>query len=219
MKQYAIGDIHGHYDLLRQTLDWVEQQEPGEVIFLGDYIDRGPKNKQVVELLMEGPPKGWSWTFIRGNHEDMAIEAHSSLPHAKDMWLINGGHKCLQEWGDSLPKEVLAFFDKMPRYYYDRYRVFTHGNAVNAYPLEKQPEEVTQWGRPKDGVDRSCHGRYVVHGHTPQKGDPFIGKNRANLDVGGVWSNTLAVAVFDNTLEGPPLHVEIVKWRVKFPVA
>lgn len=210
MKQYVIPDIHGHYDLLRKALDWVESQENGEVIFLGDYIDRGPKNREVVDLLMAGPPEGWQWLLLKGNHEDMAIEAYRGGKSEVSMWTMNGGKETLKSFDcKRLPLEVITFFENLPRYHTDNYRFFTHAAGSNKYPIEAQPEFVTQWMRFKDDEDFLVHGRYVVHGHTPIK-EPFVGKGRCDLDIGGVWSNRLAVAVFDSTVAGPPLGVEII---------
>ena len=183
----------------------------GEVIFLGDYIDRGPKNKEVVDLLMAGPPEGWKWTTIRGNHEDLAIEAFYEGPSENRLWLMNGGASTLVNYeSPRMPSEVIRFFISLPRYKYDDHRIFTHAYASDKYPLDKQPENVTQWSRPRENEDFPCHGRYLVHGHTPVNGDPFIGEHRANLDIGGVWSNKLAVAVFDTNVAGPPEHVEVI---------
>jgi len=211
MKQYVIGDIHGHFDLLRKTLDWVEEQEQGEVIFLGDYIDRGPKNKEVVDLLMAGPPEGWRWTTIRGNHEDMAIEAYRKGKDEVQMWLINGGKDTLENYkSHRMPSEVIEFFKKMPRYKWDDHRIFTHAAVSRTLALEDQSEYVTQWARFKPEEDYPVHDRYVVHGHTPQRGEPFVGNHRCNLDIGGVWSNSLAVAIFDKNIAGPPLQVKLI---------
>lgn len=212
MKQYVIGDLHGRLDLLQAGLEWVYAQEVGEVIFLGDYIDRGPDNKGVVDLLMAKPPKGWKHTYIRGNHEDMALMAHREWQEHSHLWLINGGMETLEEYGGvELPVKVQNFFNKMPRYIYDEHRIFTHGYVDSSKPLDEQPQEATQWWRPvQKNIDQPEFGRYIVHGHTPIKDGPFIGRHRANLDVGGVWYNRIAIAVFDKDIAGPPIHVEVL---------
>jgi len=216
MKQYAIGDIHGNFKILRSALDWIEEQEVGEVVLLGDYIDRGPNSKEVVDLLIGGPPINWKWTIIKGNHEDLAVDAYKNEQVELDQWIINGGDKTLESYHKhKMPLDHIRFLESLPRYVWDNHRIFTHAAVVKAYPLDKQPEAITQWYRYDYEYDKKIHDRYVVHGHTPQKGKPFIGKHRCNLDVGAVWKDELLVAVFDTEIAGGPIMLKTIYNRYK----
>src|SRR5258708_32931501 len=111
---YAVGDIHGMYNLLQEMMDKIYQREPGIIIFLGDYIDRGPDSKKVIDFLMKGPQKdGFEFITLMGNHEDMCIHAHTaSNRENQSHWLQNGGDKTLESFGfhgryDRLPDDYI----------------------------------------------------------------------------------------------------------------
>jgi serine/threonine protein phosphatase 1 len=72
-KTYVIADLHGRYDLLNLALTRIEASAPGTVVFLGDYIDRGPASRQIIERLIAGPSVGWNWVTLKGNHEELLV--------------------------------------------------------------------------------------------------------------------------------------------------
>jgi serine/threonine protein phosphatase 1 len=90
--------IHGRFDLLTLALSKIEKNEPGTVIFPGDYIDRGPQSREVIERLIAGPSKGWKWICLLGNHEDMLVQASQSWFEIRQ-WLRNGGDATLRSYG------------------------------------------------------------------------------------------------------------------------
>src|SRR5882762_2760652 len=108
---YAIGDIHGRYDLMQKALREIARDsgDAATVVFLGDYIDRGPQSREVVERLMRGPERaGDRWICLKGNHEQMACDGQE--PGSRQwLWLDNGGDATLDSFGGEMPAAVLAW--------------------------------------------------------------------------------------------------------------
>lgn len=214
MKQFVIADIHGNLKILNKAIEAVEAKEAsGEIIFTGDYIDRGPDSKGCLDRLMAGPPEGWKWTVIRGNHEDMMLDSFNSRSNY-EMWAYNGGLECLKSFpnGD-IPKKYFDYVKNLPRYIWDEHRIFVHAAISKKKPLAHQHPEVTQWSRFNKEDDYPIFNRYVVHGHTPQK-VPFVGKHRCNLDTGAYYHNIIYIAEFDKDVAGGPIAVHMVTaWK------
>jgi len=214
MKQFVIPDVHGNLKLLNKVLETIEAKEAsGEIIFTGDYIDRGEDSKGVLDRLMAGPPEGWKYTVIRGNHEDMMLEARKDS-WAYDMWISNGGDKAKQSFKDGqISSKYYEFVKNLPRYTYDDHRIFTHAGISDKVPINHQHPDMTQWFRFRDNDDYPIHNRYVVHGHTPQK-VPFVGKHRCNLDTNAWRNNIMYVGEFDKDVAGGPIAVHMVTaWK------
>lgn len=119
---YAIGDIHGRFDLLSDLMNKLEDDQKldltkDKLVFLGDMIDRGPESSNVLRLiwdLQKEHPK--NVIVLLGNHEDMMLWAFKGRPHAKDAWYINGGNetvKSFQGWGN-VTAGLLAWLDGLP---------------------------------------------------------------------------------------------------------
>lgn len=224
MDHYVIPDIHGRADLLQAAIDMIgRNSEVAKVTFLGDYIDRGPDSKGVLDILMSGPPDKANhfWEMLRGNHEDMLLEAFSRKDKGTwEWWLNNGGYDTMESfhgpenYRKSLPDRYMEFLKSLPRYTYDDHRIYVHAAVSKGYPLDNQPEAVTQWHRYQNNFDSPLFDRYIVHGHTPQK-QPFIGKHRCNLDTRAYATNILHVAKFDTDVAGGPIHVYPITVIVK----
>lgn len=216
-RTYAIGDIHGRLDLLVQALDTIRAREPNgaTVITLGDYIDRGPSSRAVLDELQADQGK---LTLIRlkGNHELLMYEAlRERYASSEEIWLDNGGVQTLNNYmrdgqmdRPAIDKH-LDFIKTLKLYHADDHRFYVHARIVDGYPLDKQRDNLL-WGRyePKD------HGGYfnkhVVHGHTPHR-FPELKDNRTNLDTGAVYYGTLTVAVFDDHKPGGPVDLIRIK--------
>src|SRR5688572_22816440 len=116
LRVYAIGDIHGRLDLLRTVADMIEANETlarparSVAIFLGDYIDRGPESRGVVEFLLGWRPRNVETVFLRGNHEDMMLNA-LQMPDMFHMWAMNGGLATAQSYGVALDPYLSATAD------------------------------------------------------------------------------------------------------------
>ena len=126
---FVVADIHGRLDLLEDALAAIEAYPAAvlgrAVVFLGDYVDRGPHGAQVIERLRAGPPDGWRWTYLRGNHEAMMALALRN-PDRLDWWMGNGGDATIESYRDR--RELIAgdldWIDGLARLHHDDHRVF-----------------------------------------------------------------------------------------------
>jgi serine/threonine protein phosphatase 1 len=208
---FAVGDIHGCLDKLDRLLAACEAHagaRPARYVFLGDYIDRGPHSRGVIDRLMaEQAARPGTVVCLRGNHEQMAIDAHASAS-AVPLWLANNALSTLRNYdGRCISPEHLAWLNALPFCHDDGLRFFVHAGIDLTVPLAAQAPEVMVWMREPflsecDAVD--C-GRFIVHGHTPlQGGTPDLRRRRVNLDTAAVMGGPLTAAVFDDT-QAPPL--------------
>lgn len=224
-RTYAIADLHGRFDLLGAALDRIEAHaENGKVIFLGDYVDRGPESRQIIERLMAGAPPGWRWTCLQGNHEAMMLETLRKPLHP-DWWVGNGGGQTLLSYGHEdggaykpsvVPKAHLDWIARLPLLYADEHRVFVHAGVSESYPLDEQPEQVLQWFRYPNGADVGYRGRHVVHGHEQFDDGPILLPKRTDLDTFAWYTGRIVVGVFDDAQPGGPVEVlEVVRSPVE----
>jgi serine/threonine protein phosphatase 1 len=100
-KTYAIADLHGRFDLLEMALACLAEraEPPATLVMLGDYVDRGPDSREIIERLMAGLGRdGWRLICLKGNHEDIMWQTSRTLPDV-DWWLTNGGGATLISYG------------------------------------------------------------------------------------------------------------------------
>ncbi len=207
---YAIGDVHGSYTKLANLVRHCRDHSGinrARLIFLGDYVDRGKRSREVVDLLMELQAETPDEIVcLRGNHEDMLLSAADRQDEA--MWLHNGGEATLESYGveraTDIPAEHLRWFANLPIAETDERRFFVHAGIMPGVPLAEQRKEVMLWIREPFLSDDSDHGRYVVHGHTPTgTGSPELRHNRLNLDTLAWSGHPLFAAVFEERRVGP----------------
>jgi serine/threonine protein phosphatase 1 len=211
MVTFAVGDIHGCLDKLERLIAACETRSGADAarwVFLGDYIDRGPDSCGVVELLMRRQRQAAPGAVIclRGNHEQLAVDAHRS-PDAMPLWLRNSALTTLQSYGGGrIAVDHLAWLGGLPLCHDDGLRFFVHAGVDLAMPLDRQVGEVMLWIREPfltdcDTIDR---GRFIVHGHTPQKSfRPDLRRRRVNIDTAAVLGGPLTAAVFDDSRPDP----------------
>jgi serine/threonine protein phosphatase 1 len=209
---FAVGDIHGCLDKLRRLLEACAAHagdRPARYVFLGDYIDRGPQSRGVVEFLIDWQrARPGAVVCLMGNHEAMAIAAHESV-RALPLWLANSGATTLRSYAESggrIAPEHLDWLRALPLCHDDGLRFFVHAGVDLTAPLDRQEPETMLWVREPfltdcDFVD--C-GRFIVHGHTPlAAGRPDLRRHRVNLDTAAVIGGPLTAAVFDNSRAAP----------------
>jgi Calcineurin-like phosphoesterase len=224
---FAIGDIHGCLDKLERLIAACEAHaagRPARWVFLGDYVDRGPDSRGVIELLMgRQQAQPGSIVCLRGNHEQMAIMAHAD-PRAMPLWLANSGATTQRNYPETkgrIADAHLAWLSALPFCHDDGLRFFVHAGIDLSEPLDRQEDDVMLWMREPflsecDEVD--C-GRFIVHGHTPLKGGrPDLRKRRLNLDTAAVLGGPLTAAAFDDTRAEPLAfltdgHAGMTGWR------
>lgn len=207
LRIYAIGDIHGRADLLTEILDGIDadqrrRPEVGEtrLIFLGDYVDRGPASRQVIEILETGIPPGCRAVCLKGNHEDMLLKALIS-PAGQEIWLANGGEATLRSYGihshSSPASEVLdafgahrRFFDGLALTHEAGDYLFVHAGVRPGVALGAQRPNDLMWIRQDFLGHDGDLGRIVVHGHTPTS-VPDVRSNRIGIDTGAWMTGAL----------------------------
>jgi serine/threonine protein phosphatase 1 len=233
---YAIGDIHGRLDCLSKALQAITDHaggDPERIVFLGDYIDRGPSSKQVVDSLIELSKLPYV-TVLKGNHEAMMLEAfHSRDRSIMKWWAGNGGAETIESYlehsEDSdfwplVPPGHIEWMENLPTVFESHGRLFVHAGFRPGVGLDKQVEEEVIWIRTTFLQARAAFKDWphIVHGHTwsePGKIDsmPYLLDWRTNLDSCAYNSDTLSVGVFDGEGGGPcevllcrPEEVELV---------
>jgi serine/threonine protein phosphatase 1 len=198
----ALGDIHGCNEMLDRLLERCFRhagERPLRLVFLGDYIDRGPDSRGVVEKLIELQQRMSGRVIcLRGNHEALLLEA---LDGNMGQWLLNGGDTTLSSYRvrhvDALPREHLAWFKTLRNSFDDGLRFFVHAGVDPDRALDDQRDQDLVWIR-EPFLSRECdYGRLIVHGHTPlRSGRPDLRRCRLNIDTAAVYGGCLTAAVF-----------------------
>lgn len=169
MRTIAIGDIHGCSTALMSLLEAINPQPTDTLVFLGDYIDRGPDSRGVLETCM-AVRKKCNAVFLLGNHEIMLLGALRGLPPAH--WLGSGGQQTLTSFGGRLEGIGSAFQEFLSdcKYYYETAtHIFVHANFHADLPMGEQDESSLFWDHLSDRVpDPHFSGKHVFLGHTPQ---------------------------------------------------
>ncbi len=218
---YAIGDIHGRLDLLRQLraqiVDdarrsaWTNPADARDnvVVYLGDYVDRGPDSCGVLDLLIDEPLPGFRSVHLKGNHEEMLLACLRDPDRAASQWLYNGGEQAVESYGvaprgspravrdafaQCLPPRHLAFLEGLPLHHSEGDYLFVHAGIRPGVPLERQTPEDLLWIRTLFLASPADHGMVVVHGHTPVA-EPEIRPNRIGIDTWAFASGRLSCLV------------------------
>jgi serine/threonine protein phosphatase 1 len=187
---FAVGDIHGCRDKLERLLDKIDWRPENreELVFLGDYIDRGPDSFEVVDIvrsLKEERPR--EVVALKGNHEQMFVnfitgEEPISLSH-------NGTKHTIVSYDQHRPFPVshFMFFLKLDLFYETETHIFVHAGLRPGVPLDRQTETDCLWIREEFLESEYDFGKTVVFGHTPFR-VPYIRPGRAGLDTGAVFN-------------------------------
>jgi len=209
---FAIGDIHGCIDPLKRLLaNIAAYASGGTVVFLGDYVDRGPDSRSVVERLISGPPSSsWKWIALKGNHEDMMVGVHAGQCD-QSWWLANGGLKTIQSYENDIPEWHLEWAHSLPLMHMDEHRIFVHAGVREGAYLEDQTPKDLLWTRVPDDYSSTYWGKHLCHGHTASHQNPLTVGNRTNVDSACVFGGKLSCAVFDDSVPGGPIAFLDVK--------
>ena len=208
---YCFPDIHGMYNLLRDALNFVYRRHPagGKIIFLGDYIDRGPDNKSVLETVMY-PPEKWEFVCLMGNHEDIFLDAYKRKTEFYDQKVLleyyhGGGLIHYDTLHSMFPKEIVEWMSNLKMFHFEGNNVFAHAYYDDNLLPEWQSKLTTLWERMDDWQTfRSKNDRlYLTHGHTPRKNGPIQSPNRTNLDCGAVYNNRYVIGEYRKGIRGP----------------
>jgi serine/threonine protein phosphatase 1 len=218
---YVVGDIHGCADLLaamhRLILADADRATADRLVvtYLGDYIDRGPDSKGVVDLLTEHPLPGFESIHLRGNHEQALLGFLDDISIGPD-WFSFGGVATFASYGLTAPSEIFdvdallaaqaVLRTQLPPSHLDFYRTLGLGHLEGDFlmvhaglrpdlPLEAQSENDLLWIREPFLRSDADFGVIVVHGHTIAPA-PEIKTNRIGIDTGAFHTGRLTCAIF-----------------------
>lgn len=217
---YAVGDIHGCYDQLRRLLTQIASDAEASangrtttIIFLGDYVDRGPASRQVLDALCWlKRRRPFHLQFLKGNHEEVMLGYIATPVRARE-WLRFGGSETLQSYGvtppapDDPPEAHLAarddLLERLPvahlRFLEDLELMvgvgdfaFVHAGIKPGVALSRQEEEDLLWIREEFIGSEESHGRIIVHGHTWDSDRPQVRPHRIGIDTGAYETGVLS---------------------------
>jgi serine/threonine protein phosphatase 1 len=219
MTIYAIGDIHGHLDLLDAAHEQVAADRAREgtreapLIHLGDLVDRGPDSAGVVARLARLVADDPRVTVLKGNHDAMFLDFLDTVPSRWGSRYLEagvGGLATLRSYGveptgrparwhsaltEAVPAGDRAFLAGLPLMHRAGACVFVHAGIRPGVPLDAQAEEDLLWIRDTFLYDATDHGAVIVHGHTPVA-QVELHANRLALDTGAAYGGPLsAVAI------------------------
>ncbi len=215
---YAIGDIHGRSDLLDALLALIErdwQTNPAgkrQIIFLGDYCDRGPDTSGVIDRLIELSADAAN-VFIRGNHDHYMIELAHDPESVVRNWLAYGGQQTAHSYGiteiwqddpvafhraflRAVPQRHRRFLEQTQLSHVEGDYFFVHAGVNPARPLDSQLPLELMWIRQQFLGFEGDLGKVVVHGHTPHEGVE-VRPNRINVDTLAYDSGVLTAVVLE----------------------
>jgi serine/threonine protein phosphatase 1 len=221
---YAIGDIHGRFDLLIRLLERIQKDATGyadgrrpRIVFLGDYIDRGEDSKRVLDALADlAGAESRDLVFLRGNHED-ALQAFLRDPEIHPGWLRYGGLETLASLGIQPPRRSIdaaersrlrdalagairpyeGFLSSLQTSLRSGDVLFSHAGLDPTLPLEAQSGEAMIWGHRDFLVDEPVGGLRVVHGHYDGE-SPVSRVGRICVDTGAYYSGVLTAVRLDD---------------------
>lgn len=219
---YAVGDIHGRLDLLREIERLIAEDiaatrpECPTVCHLGDYIDRGPHSAQVIDHLSaeSGSPVR---VFLKGNHEDRMLEFLEKPKKHGAGWLDYGGREALASYGVSvgddleagdwrrlrdelverLPATHLAFLRNLRLAFVWRGYVFVHAGLNPDRPISAQDPHDLMWIKEPFQSSTREWPRRIVHGHVVGP-EPVFRPNRIGIDTGANRSGRLTCLVLSD---------------------
>jgi serine/threonine protein phosphatase 1 len=195
---FAIGDIHGCSKTFRKLLvEEIGIRKTDEVYCVGDYIDRGPDSKGVIDLILFLNNEGYTIHTLRGNHEQMMLDAFTGKAQL-DNWLTNGGGTTLKSFGiNSLLKlkaEYLNFLNQTEYFFNTPYYVLVHAglnfNCIDPF----QDKDAMLWIRSGEIDKKKLNGKTIIHGHTAKPYDFIMSQLQQpeiasiNIDGGCVYS-------------------------------
>lgn len=220
---YAIGDVHGQLSELHRVLSLIEADggPDAEVVFIGDYTDRGPASSDVIDVLIGGLAAGKPWHCLKGNHDRMFswfmrdYPQHDAYLPVYLYWLHErlGGNTTLASYGIEMtetdrqtavhekaraevPQAHVDFLNGLAHSFENDALFFAHAGIKPGVPLSEQDEEDLLWIRKEFHVDTRDHGKLIVHGHTPVQEATHYG-NRINIDAGAGYGKPLVAVVFE----------------------
>ena len=218
LRVYAIGDIHGCAALLDRLLDRIEADlaarpvEKARIITVGDYSDRGPDSRGVIERLLarSGDER---FVMLRGNHEQWLLDFLEDPMENGEAWLRNGGRDTARSYGvetdwdrdlygfwrafrRAFPTRHLQFLQGLPFSHSEGDFLFVHAGVKPGVRLDRQSPRDMMWIREEFLMHTGSFGKVVVHGHTPGETVEIL-PNRINIDTRAFDSGLLSCVAIE----------------------
>ncbi len=225
---YAIGDIHGYPDVLADLHQKIDDDlkhnpiENAKIIYLGDYIDRGPNNAGVIDMVLnrQDTHQHIKHIHLTGNHEDSMLDFIANPLGPRQDWMLWGGIETMQDYGvetgdnDTLidraadmasclergiPRPHMDFYKSLLTHHQEDDYLFVHAGIMPNVPIEQQTKQDLTFTRSPFLEYEEMHPHYVVHGHTVPKDKRIeIKPNRINLDSGLYKGGPLSCGIFQD---------------------
>ena len=213
---YVVGDIHGRADLLESMLSIIagdRQDNAAQIIFVGDYFDRGPQSRETLHVLIAQTSRDPNTVFLRGNHDYMLLKFIEN-PLKSRPWLRHGGDETLasfgmpglsetsdentlqdaaRDLGKALTPEGLLFLHDLKTRTQSGNIFVSHAGADPTKPLDQQDEHTLLWGSPKFRTRTRRDNVWVAHGHFVDP-EPSAIDGRISVDTGAYFSDRLTAA-------------------------
>ena len=215
---YAIGDIHGRLDLFERLIRQIHTDlattapdHRGVIVLLGDYVDRGPQSRGVIEAIVQLESAGDLGVIaLKGNHEDAMLRFLDNPVDGRN-WLSFGGLETLASYGveaphvleletavtplrdalaAALPDHHLAFLNRLPTMAIEQDYVFAHAGLRPGVPIDRQSDIDLMWRRSPGRPGPSTFDKVVVHGHTPTR-TVHLDADTVGVDTGAYATDIL----------------------------
>ena len=218
LRLYAIGDVHGCLRMLEGVHGWIEADlaarpaQDWRIIHVGDYVDRGPDNRGTIDYLI-GRDTDPRVICLRGNHDQLFLDALAGDLRTMEIWLANGGLETLRDYDivmedihrsadpgalirGAVPEAHRSFLDGLPMDARFGDYVFVHAGIMPGIPLAAQDPDDLMWIRGAFLQSEREHEAVVIHGHTPVRNVDIRG-NRIGIDTGAVFGRVLTCLVLE----------------------
>lgn len=192
-RTFAIGDIHGCIKTFEKLLfNEIQIQETDNIYCIGDYIDRGKKSKEVIDLILQLNRYGYQIYTIRGNHEQMMLDAIDNEA-AMGIWMMNGGKVTMQSFGikslNDLSEIYVSFLNQTEFYLKTEQYIFAHAGLNFEIENIFEDKEAMLWVRDSNPQQPALGNKLMIHGHTPETLKYILNQkgNCINIDGGCVY--------------------------------
>jgi len=207
---FAIGDIHGCLNHLTNLIQMLDINTEDTLVFIGDYIDRGPDSKGVLDFILDLKKDLKKVICLRGNHEEMFLNFYLGRKDAL-LFLRNGGQSTLASYGmlgksangivGKLPDTHLQFLKSLPLYFETEDYIFVHAGLRPGISLKQQDPCDLLWIRDEFIFSTVDFGKIVVFGHTPFREPFFQMHNKIGIDTGAVyWGKLTCIELPDQRI-------------------